>query len=117
MDVITDVGADLAARALRRAASDALGRDVAVDGTPEVIPGSFGRGAYSCCVEPGVPPPWDGPVVVRVTSSTAAAREAAWHAFLAGRGYPVPPVLAVVDPDAGRDRRMPPSLARAPSCR
>jgi Phosphotransferase enzyme family len=97
VDVITDAGGEAAARALRRAASEALGRAVAVGGTPDVIPGSFGRGAYGCRLEPGAPPPWDRGVVVRVTSPTAAAREAAWHAFLAGRGYPVPPVLGVVD--------------------
>jgi hypothetical protein len=97
MDVITDVGTEAAAHALRRAASDALGREVAVADTPEAIPGSFGRGAYGCRLEPGAPPPWDGAVVVRVTSSAAAAREAAWHGFLAGRGHPVPPVLGVVD--------------------
>jgi len=97
MDVITDVGTEAAAHALRRAASDALGREVAVADTPEAIPGSFGRGAYGCRLEPGAPPPWDRGVVVRVTSPTAAAREAAWHGFLAGRGHPVPPVLGVVD--------------------
>jgi Phosphotransferase enzyme family len=97
MDVITDVGGEAAVRAVRRAASEALGRAVAVGGTPEVIRGSFGRGAYGCRLEPGAPPPWDRGVVVRVASPTAAAREAAWHAFLAGRGYPVPPVLGVVD--------------------
>lgn len=97
MDLIVDVGSGAAAGALRRVASEALGRAVAVRGTPEVMPGSFGRGAYACCVEPGALPPWDRPVVVRVTPPRAAAREAAWHAFLAGRGYPVPPVLGVVD--------------------
>jgi Phosphotransferase enzyme family len=95
--MITDVGTQVAARALRRAASDALGLEVAVADPPEAIPGSFGRGAYGCRLEPGAPPPWDGAVVVRVTSSAAAAREAAWHGFLAGRGHPVPPVLGVVD--------------------
>jgi hypothetical protein len=97
MDVITDVGREAAAGALRRAASDALGREVALSGTPEVVPGSYGRGVYGCRLEPEVPPPWDRGVVVRVTSAAAAAREAAWHDFLAGRGYPVPPVLGVVD--------------------
>ena len=68
------------------------------------------------------PPPWDRGVVVRVTSPTAAAREAAWHAFLAGRGYPVPPMLGVVDlADAtgtgGASGACGDQLGQGPSCR
>jgi len=102
MDVITEAGSEVAATALGRAACDAVGREVAVAAAPEVIPGSFGRGAYACRLEAGAPPPWDAPLIVRVTSAAAGAREAAWHGFLADRGYPVPPVLAVVDA-AGTD--------------
>ena len=107
MDLITDAGADMASAAVRRAASAALDHDVELAEPPQALAGAFGRGAYACRLGDGLPPPWDAPVVVRVTSTDAATREAAWHAFLAGRGYAVPPVLAVVDtgapPDAGDD--------------
>ncbi len=103
MDLITDAGADVAAGAVRRAASAALGHHVDLAEPPQPLTGAFGRGAYACRLDAGAPPPWDAPAVVRVTSAGAAAREAAWHGFLAGRGYAVPSVLAVVDAETHLD--------------
>lgn len=95
--------AEAATRAVLSAARGALGPDVALAGPPAVVAGGFGRGAYECVLAVPGPPPWDGPVVVRVGASPPAARrEAAWHGACAAHGCPVPPVLAVVeDEDTG----------------
>ncbi|HKE75651.1 MAG TPA: aminoglycoside phosphotransferase family protein [Acidimicrobiales bacterium] len=91
-----------AARAVLGAAQGALGPDIALAGPPAVVAGGFGRGAYECALAVPGPPPWDGPVVVRVGATAAAARrEAAWHGACAAHGCPVPPVLAVVEGEDG----------------
>jgi aminoglycoside phosphotransferase (APT) family kinase protein len=87
-----------AAAALVEAASAALGKGVGLDGPPEVVPGGFGAGAWSCRLAGSPPAPWDAPVVVRVGATVAAARrEAAWAAACAAHGFATPPVLAVVE--------------------
>ena len=57
--------AQLAARAVRSAAGEALGRDVDIAGPPELAVDG-GWGSYVCRLA-GDPPPWDGELVVRAT--------------------------------------------------
>ncbi len=87
-----------AAAALIEAASAVLGAGVALAGPPDVVPGGFGTGAWSCRLAGSPPPPWDAPVVVRVGATVAAARrEAAWAAACSQHGFATPPVLGVVE--------------------
>ena len=94
--------AAVAAAALVDAASAALGAGVALAAPPEVVPGGFGAGAWSCRLAGSPPPPWDAPVIVRVGVAAAAARrEAAWAAACATHGFATPPVLAVAEDGDG----------------
>jgi Phosphotransferase enzyme family len=88
--------AEDAARAVRTAAREAVGREVELAGAPQVSVAD-GRGAYVCRLAGEPARPWDGELVVRVCPGGAdvARREAAWHDLAAAGAVAVPAVLAV----------------------
>jgi aminoglycoside phosphotransferase (APT) family kinase protein len=84
-----------AAAVVTHAAGAALGRPVRLAGDPEPVPIGFGRNAFACRLAGIDAAPWSQELVVHVCAGPAAAgREAAWHAWADGQGFPVARVLA-----------------------